>query len=189
MDEERVIATITAMAFEVIQAYQKELTSLIFIGVVRRGMPIAKIAAQIIYNQTGITVPVIPVQTKIYNDDLSFVDPDGQPISQPFEITENFNGKTIIIAWDDVAYTLATSEEVFKIISQAGRAFKFELEFAVLIDRFEWHKDGREIYSPRFFGLRQSTKAGEIVKVQMEEIDGETSVWLQEQVQEEGVDE
>ncbi|MDD5146643.1 MAG: phosphoribosyltransferase family protein [Candidatus Pacebacteria bacterium] len=186
MDKEKVIATITVMALEVIKTYQNELANLIFIGVARRGVPIAKIAAQVIYKQTGIAIPVIPVKIKIYNDDLSFVDSHGQPISQPLKITESLDGK-IIIVWDDVAYTLATTQAAFEIIRQAGQPLK--VEFAVLVDRFQWHQIGREVYSPRFFGLQQPTKAGEIVKVQMEEIDGATSVWLQEQIQEGEADE
>ncbi|MDD5750430.1 MAG: phosphoribosyltransferase family protein [Candidatus Pacebacteria bacterium] len=175
MDERQVRAVISKMAREVADAYRNDLANLVFLGVARRGVPIAKMAGAAFKEQTGASVLVAAIDAKIYNDDLTYVSKNGQAVIKPFE-NSGLKGK-IAVVWDDVAYTLQTFEAIYPAIRANGPT---ETEFAVLVDRFQWHKKEREIYAPRFFGLRQETSSDQIIKVHMPEFDGDMCVWLQE---------
>jgi len=133
---------------------------------------VAQIAANIFKQKTDIALSVAPLKIKIYEDDLSYASPLGESLENP----DGFNGK-IIIAWDDVAWTLATLEKAFGLITANAKPQK--IVFAVLVDRFDWHDRGKANFAPQIIGVKQSTTAKQIVKVCFEETgDGETSVWL-----------
>lgn len=180
MDEATVEKTIAAISAEVSESYQNEREKIVFVGVATRGVPAAQRATQYIQQNFGLLIPMIVLEIKIYEDDLSYVHPQGNPVSKPLANPEEIDGK-ILIVWDDVAYTLATNAAVYAILTKAGKPAK--IEFAVLVDRVDWHQKEREIYAPRFVGLRQSTHADEIIKVRFAETDqGNTSVWLQRKI-------
>lgn len=178
MDEKKVVATIATMTEKVISGYQNELQDLVFVGVIRRGMPIAEMAVRIVRERTGINIPVVPLNITLYKDDLSYVSRDEQPVVQTnFASSQRELQGKIIIVWDDVAYTLTTFATAYQVLKKCQPA---KVDFAALVDRIGWHKAGYESYAPRIVGLSQPTSAAEIIKVKIQEIDGETSVWLQE---------
>lgn len=181
MTESALLEAIATLVKSIIADYPCELADLVFVGVIRRGLPIAQIAAQFFQQETGLTIPVIPLQITLYRDDLTYVSPQSQPISQSLNLQESLDGKYIII-WDDVAYTLTTNQTAHQIVSEAIRAAK--IEFAVLVDRFQWHDTAKEAFAPRYVGLALATSANQIVKAHLKEIDGDTGIFLTEKTTE-----
>lgn len=174
MDEAEIKNTIAKMVDEILTIYSNDLARIVLVGVKTRGMPIAQIVSKIIKEKTDIVVPVVILDIKIYNDDLSFA-ANGQAITRQPDSSVDLSGKILIVC-DDVAWTLATNAVVYKILITHQPA---EIKFAVLVNRFEHHAPDKRQYAPSFVGLKQSTTSQQVVKVCFVETnDGETSVWL-----------
>mgnify|MGYP001598023320 CR=1 FL=1 len=147
MDEATIMATIAEMVEQVITEFQSELANLQFMGIVTHGLPIAQKAADIFEQKTGKTVLVSPLLIKIYNDDLSHARPVGELLKNP----KNFKGKILII-WDDVAWTLATLEKAFTIITTNSKPQK--IIFAVLVNRIGCHAPDKAAFAPQAATLK-----------------------------------
>jgi len=174
MDETEIRETIVKMVDKILTIYSNDLARIVLVGVKTRGVPIAQIVSKIIKEKTDTSVPVVILDIKIYNDDLSFA-ADGQAITQPPDSSVDISSKILIVC-DDVAWTLATNEVVHEILVAYQPA---EIKFSVLVDRFEWHSANKEMCAPSFVGLKQSTTSNQIVKVCFKETyDGQTAVWL-----------
>lgn len=143
--------------------------NIVFLGIRRRGVPLAKILAQNIKAIEEAEVPVGELDITFYRDDLaeSCQDPVINNSSIPFDI----NGKDIILV-DDVLYTGRTARAALDAISKYGRAATIQL--AVLIDRGHRELPIRADY----VGKNVPTSRSETVAVRVTEIDGEESVKL-----------
>ena len=143
--------------------------NLVFLGIRRRGVPLAERLSSNINAIEGLEVPVGELDITLYRDDLSLIseDPLVNSSSVPFDIT----GKTVVLV-DDVIYTGRTARAALDATSALGRAARIQL--AVLVDRGHRELPIRADY----VGKNVPTSGNELIAVQVEEIDGTEGVKL-----------
>ena len=143
--------------------------NLVFLGIRRRGVPLAERLSSNINAIEGVEVPVGELDITLYRDDLSLIseDPLVNSSSVPFDIT----GKTVVLV-DDVVYTGRTARAALDATSALGRAARIQL--AVLVDRGHRELPIRADY----VGKNVPTSGNELIAVQVEEIDGTEGVKL-----------
>lgn len=143
--------------------------NVVFLGIRRRGVPLAnQLAANIkLIEKTEIPVGVLDIT--LYRDDLSEL--DDTPLINETAIRFSIEGKIVILV-DDVIYTGRTARAALDAVSRLGRAQQIQL--ATLIDRGH-----RELpIRPDYVGKNIPTAKSEIVSVMIEEYDGQTCVNL-----------
>jgi pyrimidine operon attenuation protein/uracil phosphoribosyltransferase len=160
------------LAHEILER-TSNLDQLAFIGIRRRGVPLAQRLAKKIEDLERRKVPVGILDINLYRDDLSTVShaPVLNATDIPFEVT----GKDIILM-DDVLYTGRTIRAALDALFDQGRAARVQL--LVLIDRGH-----REIpIEAQYTGRMVQTTSNEIIEVKFQEIDGMEKVLLVERV-------
>ena len=143
--------------------------NIVFLGIRRRGVPLAKVLAGNIRTIEGREVPVGDLDITLYRDDLSEICPD--PVISGSDIPFDINGKDVILV-DDVLYTGRTARAALDAASKYGRASTIQL--AVLIDIGHRELPIRADY----VGKNVPTSKSETVAVHVMEIDGEENVEL-----------
>jgi pyrimidine operon attenuation protein/uracil phosphoribosyltransferase len=164
--------TLVRLAHEILEK-TTDPDQLVFIGVRRRGVPLAQRLAQKIDAIEGRKVPVGTLDIQLYRDDLSTV--GNQPVVSATDIPFAVAGKDVILT-DDVLYTGRTTRSALDALFDHGRPARVQL--LVLIDRGH-----RELpIEARYIGRTIQTSANEIVEVKFQEIDGTEKVLLTEKV-------
>lgn len=164
--------TIVRLAHEVLEK-TKDLDKLAFIGIRRRGVPLAKRLAAKILDLEGREVPTGTLDINLYRDDLTTV--GAVPVLNSTDIPFDITGKDIILT-DDVLYTGRTIRASLDALFDKGRPARVQL--LVLIDR-GW----RELpIEARYVGRMVQTAANEIIEVKFQEIDDMEKVLLVEKV-------
>jgi pyrimidine operon attenuation protein/uracil phosphoribosyltransferase len=160
------------LAHEILER-TSHLDKLAFIGIRRRGVPLAQRLAKKIEDLERRKVPVGILDINLYRDDLSTV--SHQPVLNATDIPFEVTGKDIILM-DDVLYTGRTIRAALDALFDQGRAARVQL--LVLIDRGH-----REIpIEAQFIGRVVQTTDNEIIEVKFQEIDGMEKVLLVEKV-------
>ncbi|MBU1026906.1 MAG: bifunctional pyr operon transcriptional regulator/uracil phosphoribosyltransferase PyrR [Candidatus Margulisbacteria bacterium] len=150
------------IAHQIIEA-NKGSQDIVLVGIMQRGLPLAKRLAEIISKEEEIDVPVGGLDVSLYRDDLT---KKGQYIEvrksdMPFAVTDK-----IVVLVDDVVFAGRTARAALDGIKDYGRASKIQL--AALIDRGH-----RELpIHPDFVGKAIPTSFKEDVKVDVFEVDG-----------------
>ena len=145
-------------------------TASCLIGIQRRGVPLARRIAAAILEHEGAEVPVGALDITFYRDDLSLV--AQQPIVKGTELPVGIDGKTIILV-DDVLYTGRTIRAAMDALVDFGRPQAIRL--AVLVDRGHRELPIRADH----VGKNVPTSREELVKVHLEETDGEDGVEIE----------
>src|SRR5438105_6916275 len=101
MSSSEIDRTLVRLAHEVLEK-TKDLDLLAFIGIRRRGVPLAQRLSQKIETLENRKVPVGILDINLYRDDLSTV--DIKPVLNSTDIQFNVEGKDIVLM-DDVLYT------------------------------------------------------------------------------------
>jgi pyrimidine operon attenuation protein / uracil phosphoribosyltransferase len=172
MSASEIDRTLVRLAHEVLEKTE-ELSKLAFIGVRRRGVPLAQRIATKIATLEKLEVPVGILDINLYRDDLSTV--GTQPVLNATEIEFPVTGKDIIL-FDDVLYTGRTVRAALDALFDHGRPARVQL--CVLIDRGH-----RELpIEARYIGRMVQTTPTEIIEVKFQEIDGYEKVLLVEKV-------
>src|SRR5437764_2724736 len=170
MSASEIDRTLVRLAHEILEKTQ-DLDQLAFIGIRRRGVPMAQRLAAKIEALENRKVPVGILDINLYRDDLSTV--DVKPVVSSTEIAFNVAGKDIILM-DDVLYTGRTIRAALDALFDHGRPARVQL--LVLIDRGH-----RELpIEARFVGRNVQTTETEIIEVKFQEIDGMEKVLLVE---------
>ena len=143
---------------------------LVLIGIQRRGVPLAHRIAAAILEHEGVEVPVGALDITFYRDDLSLV--AQQPVVKGTELPFDLNGATVVLV-DDVLYTGRTIRAAMDALVDFGRPQAIRL--AVLVDRGHRELPIRADH----VGKNVPTSREEIVKVQLEETDGEDGVEIE----------
>src|SRR6266513_3706690 len=170
MSASEIDRTLVRLAHEILEK-TKDLDQLAFIGIRRRGVPLAQRLSKKIETLEARTVPVGILDINLYRDDLSTV--DIKPVVSSTEIPFSVEGKDIILM-DDVLYTGRTIRAALDALFDHGRPARVQL--LVLIDRGQ-----RELpIEARFIGRTVQTSANEIIEVKFQEIDGMEKVLLVE---------
>jgi pyrimidine operon attenuation protein / uracil phosphoribosyltransferase len=172
MSASEIERTLVRLAHEVLERTQ-DLSKLAFIGIRRRGVPLAQRIAERIASLENLHIPTGILDINLYRDDLSTV--DVKPVLNATEIDFNVTGKDIIL-FDDVLYTGRTIRAALDALFDQGRPDRVQL--CVLIDRGH-----RELpIEARYVGRQVQTTANEIIEVKFREIDDTEKVLLVERV-------
>jgi pyrimidine operon attenuation protein/uracil phosphoribosyltransferase len=170
MSASEIDRTLVRLAHEILEK-TKNLDQLAFIGIRRRGVPLAQRLAAKIEALEKRKVPVGILDINLYRDDLSTV--DIKPVVSATEIPFEVAGKDIILM-DDVLYTGRTIRAALDALFDHGRPARVQL--LVLIDRGH-----RELpIEARFIGRVVQTTDLEIIEVKFQEIDNMEKVLLVE---------
>jgi len=174
MSASEIDRTLVRLAHEILERTE-DLDKLAFLGIRRRGVPLAQRLAKKIAALEQRTIPVGILDINLYRDDLSTV--SHAPVVNSTEIAFPIVGKDIILM-DDVLYTGRTIRAALDALFDHGRAAKVQL--LVLIDRGH-----RELpIEAQYVGRMVQTTSNEIIEVKFQEIDGMEKVLLVEKVAE-----
>ena len=170
MSASEIDRTLVRLAHEILEK-TKNLDQLAFIGIRRRGVPLAQRLSTKIESLENRKIPVGILDINLYRDDLSTV--DVKPVVSATEINFSVAGKDIILM-DDVLYTGRTIRAALDALFDHGRPARVKL--LVLIDRGH-----RELpIEASFIGRTVQTTDIEIIEVKFQEIDGMEKVLLVE---------
>ena len=161
---------ITRIAHEILER-NKGAADLAVVGVHTRGIPLAARIAARVAELEGHEVPSGKLDITLYRDDLSEV--GLQPIVRRTEVPFDVARKRIVLV-DDVLYTGRTSRAALDALIDLGRPGIIQL--AVLVDRGHRELPIRADY----VGKNMPTAKTEVVRVRLEETDGEDAVELWE---------
>src|ERR1700694_4045157 len=154
--------SLVRLAHEILERTE-DLDKLVFIGVRRRGVPLAQRLAQKIESLEHRKIPVGILDINLYRDDLSTV--SHQPVVNATDIPFPVTGKDVILM-DDVLYTGRTIRAALDALFDHGRPARVQL--LVLIDRGH-----RELpVEAQYTGRMVQTADNEIIEVKFQEIDG-----------------
>jgi pyrimidine operon attenuation protein/uracil phosphoribosyltransferase len=172
MSASEIERTLVRLAHEILEK-TKDLSKLAFIGVRRRGVPLAERLAAKIRDLEGLDVPVGTLDINLYRDDLSTV--GDKPVHNGTDIPFSVTGRDIVLT-DDVLYTGRTVRAALDGLFERGRPSRVQL--LVLIDRGH-----RELpVSARYVGRMVQTSDNEIIEVKFREVDNAEKVLLVERV-------
>ena len=162
MDDAEINRAITRIAHEIVE-HNKGAKDVVLVGIMNRGVPLAKRIAKIINKAEKTIVPVGSLDVSLYRDDLS---KKGEYITvrksdMPFSVDDK-----IVILVDDVIYAGRTARAALDGLKDYGRAAKVQL--VSLVDRGH-----RELpIHPNYTGKVIPTSNKEEIHVEVLEIDG-----------------
>lgn len=173
MSASEIDRTLVRLAHELLEK-ATDVKQLAFIGIKRRGVPLAQRLAAKIASLEGVEVPVGILDINLYRDDLSTV--GERPVVLSKQISFPIVGKDIVLM-DDVLYTGRTIRSALDALFDHGRPARVQL--LVLIDRGH-----RELpIEARYVGRMVQTTSREIIEVKFKEIDEQEKVMLVERVE------
>jgi pyrimidine operon attenuation protein/uracil phosphoribosyltransferase len=165
MSADDVRRALTRIAHEIVEN-NRGAAELVLIGMLTRGVPLARRIARLIEQFEDGTIPVGALDVGLYRDDLT---ERGPSVSiQPSALPE-VAGKRVVLV-DDVLYTGRTVRAALDALIDYGRPGRIQL--AVLVDRGH-----RELpIRADFVGKNIPTSRADDVQVSLAEIDGEDAV-------------
>jgi pyrimidine operon attenuation protein/uracil phosphoribosyltransferase len=170
MSASEIDRTLVRLAHEILER-TRDLEKLVFIGIRRRGVPLAQRLSKKIEALERHPIPVGILDISLYRDDLSTV--SHQPVINSTDIPFPVAGKDVILM-DDVLYTGRTIRSALDALFDHGRPARVQL--LVLIDRGH-----RELpIEAQYTGRMVQTTDEEIIEVKFQEIDGMEKVLMVE---------
>src|ERR671918_465 len=167
MGSEEIRRAVTRIAHEIVER-NKGTEDLVIVGIRTRGAPIAERIAAAIADFEGVDLPSGALDVTLYRDDVSLRGPRNVEATT---VPADIDGRVVVLV-DDVLYTGRTIRAAFDALLDLGRPRAVRL--AVLVDRGH-----RELpIRADFVGKNLPTAAEEIVKVHLEEIDGDDAVLI-----------
>jgi pyrimidine operon attenuation protein/uracil phosphoribosyltransferase len=173
MSASEIDRTLVRLAHEVLEK-TKDPDKLAFIGIRRRGVPLAQRLSAKIEALEKLRIQVGILDINLYRDDLSTV--GHKPQINGTQIDFSVAGLQIILM-DDVLYTGRTIRAALDALFDQGRPAIVQL--LVLIDRGH-----RELpIEAQYVGRNVQTSDSEIIEVKFQEIDGMEKVLLCERAE------
>ena len=168
LDEQSVNRARARLAHEITER-NKGVENVVLIGVVTRGVPMAKILADNIAKFEGVEVPVGSIDISLYRDDIT--EKYDHPVVNGTSVDFDVKNKVVVLC-DDVIFTGRTARAAMEATLAMGRPASIQL--AVLVDRGH-----RELpIRADFVGKNMPTKLSEKVAVNFFSTDGEQNVKL-----------
>ena len=153
------------ISHEILERNASQLDDLALVGVLTRGVPLARRISENVRQFEGIDVPVGSLDITLHRDDLADEEPDLRGSDVPFDVT----GRTVVLV-DDVLYTGRTARAAMDALLQLGRPAAIRL--AILVDRGHRELPIRADY----VGKNVPTVRENRVLVSLMETDGENGV-------------
>lgn len=153
------------ISHEILERNASNLDGLALVGVLTRGVPLARRISENIRLFEGIEVPVGSLDITLHRDDLADEEPEVKGGRVPFEVGE----RTIVLV-DDVLFTGRTARAAMDALLELGRPAAIRL--AILVDRGHRELPIRADY----VGKNVPTSLEERVLVNLRETDGEDGV-------------
>ena len=174
MSASEIDRTLVRLAHEVLER-SRSLNDLAFIGIRRRGVPLAQRLAKKIEALEKREVPVGILDINLYRDDLTTVGP--KPVVGATEIPFSVHGKEIILM-DDVLYTGRTIRGALDALVRSGPPG------ARPVARVDRSRPSRTAHRSARYHRPHGTDFSdiEIIEVKFQEIDGMEKVLLVEKV-------
>jgi pyrimidine operon attenuation protein / uracil phosphoribosyltransferase len=163
MTADEIRRAIVRISHEIVEK-QAGTEGLALVGIQRRGVPLARRIAESILENEGVALPVGALDITFYRDDLSLV--AQQPLVKGTDLPFDLNEMTVVLV-DDVLYTGRTIRAAMDALMDFGRPRAIRL--AVLVDRGHRELPIRADH----VGKNVPTSQDEIIKVHLEEIDGD----------------
>ena len=153
------------ISHEILERNASKLDALALVGVLTRGVPLARRISENIRLFEGLDVPVGSLDITMHRDDLAGEEPEVRGSRVPFEVA----GRTVVLV-DDVLYTGRTARAAMDALLEIGRPAAIRL--AILVDRGHRELPIRADY----VGKNVPTSLDERVLVNLTETDGEDGV-------------
>ncbi len=168
MDETAIKRAVARITHELIER-NKGVSNVCLLGVKRRGVPLSKMLYENVLKFEGVSVPVGYLDITRHRDDIA--DEEKKILPSDCHFPCDIRDKVVIIV-DDVLYTGRTARAAIEATFAYARPK--ELQYAVLVDRGH-----RELpIRPDYVGKNVPTSKEEKIKVLIDEIDGETAVYI-----------
>ena len=172
MSASEIERTLVRLAHEIVEK-NNGVERLGFVGIKRRGVPLANRLANLVGKIEKTMIDVGTLDINLYRVDLSTTGP--KPVVNKMDIGFDVTDKNIILV-DDVLYTGRTIRAALDALFDHGRPSHVQL--LVLIDRGH-----RELpIEAAFVGRTVQTMQNEIIEVRLHEIDPSEQVLLVEKV-------
>lgn len=172
MSASEIDRTLVRLAHEIVERHNGT-DNLVFVGIRRRGVPLASRLAEKIAQIEKKSTPVGILDITFYRDDLSKI--DQKPVVQASKMAFSVESKDVILT-DDVLYTGRTTRAALDALLPNGRPRRVEL--CVLIDRGH-----RELpIQANYVGRTVQTADNEVIEVRLKEVDAEERVMLCEKI-------
>lgn len=167
MGAEAMQQALQRMARAIVDA-NEDVQSLVMLGILTRGRPLADRLAALIAEMTGFWPPVGSLATTLYRDDLRAGMGEAK-LGGTTHFSFSVDNRTVVLV-DDVLAAGRTIRAALDEVMDYGRPKRIQL--ACLVDR-----GGRELpIQPDYLGWRVATHPGDWVLVRLREIDGEDAV-------------
>jgi pyrimidine operon attenuation protein / uracil phosphoribosyltransferase len=172
MDADRIGRSLARIAHEILER-NKGVDDLAFVGIRRRGVPLARRLARSIRTITGVDIPTGALDITLYRDDLMRSPVASQPLIRRTEIPFSIDDRKILLV-DDVLYTGRTTRAALDALIDFGRPKAIQL--IVLVDRGH-----RELpIKADYVGKNLPTSPEQSVQVRLQEVDEVDEVLVQE---------
>jgi pyrimidine operon attenuation protein/uracil phosphoribosyltransferase len=162
---DQISRSLRRISHEILERNASSLEELALVGILTRGVPLARRIAGNIRRFEGLEVPVGALDITLHRDDLDGEDPEVKGSHIPFEVA----GRTVVMV-DDVLFTGRTARAAMDALLERGRPAAIQL--AVLVDRGHRELPIRADY----VGKNIPTSLDESVRVGLVETDGEDGV-------------
>jgi pyrimidine operon attenuation protein/uracil phosphoribosyltransferase len=167
MDADDIRRALTRIAHEIIER-NRGAENLVLVGILTRGVPLARRLSELIASIEGIQVPVGALDVTPHRDDRDRAAQAADATELPFPIDD----KRVVLV-DEVTYTGRTVRAAMDAIMERGRPGAIQL--ATLIDRGH-----RELpVRPDYVGKNVPTSHRERVTVRLRDPDGEERVFIE----------
>ena len=169
MGQDALGRALSRIAHEVLER-NRGAEDLLFVGIHRRGVPLAQRLSARVHEFEGATVPVGSLDINLYRDDLKERKRPRVRVHRT-DLPVSIQGQKVILV-DDVLYTGRTIRAALDALNDYGRPTQVQL--AVMIDRGHRELPIRADY----VGRNIPTAREEIVAVRLNEIDNAEEVVL-----------